>query len=238
MSPQQPRSFGVEEELVLVDPVTRRATGRSAHAEAANSSTEEVALELFRHQVESSTPPLRDAGELGEALRRGRRAMGESAAAVGARAVAVASPPLPPERQEYTKGDRYSRFEAEFGEIARGAHVCGMHVHVGIADRDEGVQVLDGIRHWLPLLTAISANSPYWQGRDTGDASWRSRVWDQWTTSGPQEAFGDAETYAEVANRALAWGAALDRAMLYFEARLSDSYPTVEIRVSDVCVEI
>ncbi len=238
MSLELPRSFGVEEELVLVDPVTRRATARSDHAKAANDSAEEVALELFRHQVESSTPPLRDAGELGEALRRGRRAMGESAAAAGARAVAVASPPLPPERQEYTKADRYLRFETEFGEIARGAYVCGMHVHVAIADREEGVRVVDGIRPWLPLLTAVSANSPYWQGRDTGYASWRSRVWDQWTTSGPHEAFGDAETYAQVANRALAWGAALDRAMLYFEARLSESYPTVEIRVSDVCLEV
>ena len=139
MSLELPRSFGVEEELVLVDPETRRATARSDRAKAANDSAEEVALELFRHQVESSTPPLRDAGELGEALRRGRRAMGEAAAAAGARAVAVASPPLPPEQAGVHAGaDRYLRFETEFGEIAREAHVCGMHVHVAIADRGRG----------------------------------------------------------------------------------------------------
>jgi carboxylate-amine ligase len=234
----EPRSFGVEEELVLVDPDSRRATARSDRAEAANDSAEEVALELFRHQVESSTPPLRDAGELGEALRRGRRALGESAAAAGARAVAMASPPLAPENQQFTRRERYLRFESEFGQVARESHVCGMHVHVEVAGDDEGIRVIDGIRPWLPLLTAISANSPYWQGADTGFASWRSQVWGRWSSAGPREPFGDVESYREVADRMIAWGGAMDPAMLYFDARLAESYPTVELRVCDVCIEI
>jgi carboxylate-amine ligase len=203
---------------------------------AANESGEEVTLELFQHQVESSTPPLRDAGELGEALRRGRRAMGESAAAVGARA--MATPPLASEAHRYTKTPRYLRFEREFGLIARESHVCGMHVHVEIADADEGVHVIDGIRPWLPLLTAVSANSPYWEGRDTRYASWRSRVWRRWSSAGPREPFGDVETYGEVADRTIAWGGAMDSASLYFDARLAELYPTVELRVADVCLEV
>jgi carboxylate-amine ligase len=233
----QPRSVGVEEELVLVDPDSRRATARSDRAEAANESGEEVALELFRHQVESSTPPLQDAAALEEALRRGRRAMGEAAAAAGARAVATASPPLAPEAEEFTRNERYLRFESEFGQIAREAHVCGMHVHVAIHDEHEGVRVVDSMRPWLPLLTAISANSPYWEGTDTGYASWRSRVWGRWASAGPREPFGDLDTYRHVAEQTVAWGGALDRASLYFDARLSESYPTVEIRVCDVCLE-
>ena len=238
MSDGQPRSMGVEEEFVLVDPDTRQVAARSDRAEAANESGEEVALELFQHQVESSTPPLRDAGELGEALRRGRRAMGESAAAAGARAVATATPPLPPQAERFTRTPRYLRFESEFGQIAREAHVCGMHVHVEIGDEHEGIRVIDGIRPWLPLLTAISANSPYWDGRDTGYASWRSRVWRRWPSAGPREAFGDVETYREVADRSIEWGGAMDRAMLYFDVRLAESYPTVELRVADVCLEV
>ncbi len=238
MSDAQPRSVGVEEEFVLVDPRTRRATARSDRAEAANDSDEEVSLELFRHQVESSTPPLTDAGELGEALRRGRRAMGEAAAAAGARAVATASPPLAPELQEFTRTDRYLRFEGEFGQIAREAHVCGMHVHVEITDDAEGVRVIDGVRPWLPLLTAISANSPYWDGRDSGYASWRSQVWGRWSSAGAREPFEDVATYSEIADRTVAWGGAMDPAMLYFDARLSESYPTVELRVCDVCLEV
>jgi glutamate---cysteine ligase / carboxylate-amine ligase len=237
VSAGEPRTFGVEEELVLIDPATRRATARSDRAEAANDSGEEVALELFQHQVESSTPPLSDAGELGEALRRGRRALGEAAAAVGARAVATAAPPLAPEEKEFTRNEHYLRFEGEFGQIARDAHVCGMHVHVEIADEDEGIRVIDGIRPWLPLLTAISANSPYWQGTDTGYASWRSQVWGRWSSAGARERFGDVDTYRDVAERMIAWGGALDPAMLYFDARLSESYPTVELRVCDVCLE-
>jgi carboxylate-amine ligase len=232
------RTVGVEEEFVLIEPDTRRVTARSDRAEAANESDAEVTLELFRHQVESSTPPLRDIGELGEALRRGRRAMGESAAAAGARAVAVASPPLAPEGEKFTRTSRYLRFEDEFGQIAREAHVCGMHVHVGIEDEAEGIRVIDGIRPWLPLLTAISANSPYWQGADTGHASWRSQVWGRWASVGPREPFGDIETYRRVADRTVAWGGAMDPAMLYFDARLSESFPTVEIRVCDVCLEV
>jgi carboxylate-amine ligase len=238
VSAGQPRSFGVEEEFVLVDPDTRRVTAKSDRAEAANESDEEVSLELFRHQVESSTPPLRDAGELAEALRRGRRAMGEAAAAAGARAVATATPPLARETQEFTRDPRYLRFEDAYGEIARDAHVCGMHVHVEIDDDAEGVRVIDGIRPWLPLLTAISANSPYWDGRDTGHASWRSRVWQRWPSAGPREPFGDVAAYRELASRTIEWGGAMDPAMLYLDARLAESYPTVEIRVTDVCLEV
>ena len=238
MTSSQPRSVGVEEEFVLIDPETRRVASRSDRAEAANESDEEVGLELFQHQVESSTPPLHHADELADALRRGRRAMGEAAAATGARAVAVASPPLAPEEERFTRSPRYLRFEDEFGLVAREAHVCGMHVHVGIDDEDEGIAVIDGIRPWLPVLTAISANSPYWEGQDTGHASWRSQVWGRWSSVGAREPFGDLAAYREVADRTIAWGGAMDQGMLYFDARLSESYPTVELRVCDVCLEV
>ena len=230
--------MGVEEELVLVDPDSRRPTALSDRVQASNESSEEVSQELFRHQIETSTPPLRDAAELGQALRRGRRAIGESAAAAGARAVAVGSSPLEGEHEDFTPKPRYLRIEHDFGRIARESQMCGMHVHVEVANDAEGVRVLDGIRPWLPLLTAISANSPFWQEHDTGYASWRSVVWGLWSTAGPHEAFGDVETYREVAQRTIDWGSAMDQGMLYYEARLAASYPTVEVRVADVCVEI
>ncbi len=233
----EPRSVGVEEELVLIDPVTRGLASRADSAEAANDATEEVGRELFRHQVESSTPPLTDASDLGEALRRSRRALGEAAAAAGARAVATGTPPLPVRGEEFTRADRYLRFEGAFGRVAREAHVCGMHVHVSVDDEHEGVRVVDGIRPWLPALTAISANSPYWDGQDSGYASWRSHVWGRWPSAGSREPFEDADTYREVAEQTVAWGGALDAGMLYFDARLSETYPTVEVRVSDVCLE-
>jgi carboxylate-amine ligase len=88
------------------------------------------------------------------------------------------------------------------------------------------------------VLVALSANSPYWRGIDTGHASWRSQIWSRWPSGGPQQPFGDAATYRRTAEQMVRWGASLDAGMLYFDARLSETFPTVEIRVADVATEV
>jgi len=231
------RKVGIEEELLLIDPETRRVASVSGATVEANERDAEVGGELFQHQIETSTPPVTDADELERHLRAGRRAVGEAAAAAGARAVAVSTPPLPPEEAVFVKTPRYDRFGPRYGELAHDAHVCGMHVHVDVADDDEAVRVVDGVQPWLPFLLAVSGNSPYWEERDTAHASWRSRVWGQWSTAGPSQPFGDVATYREVTGRMVEWGGALDPGMLYLDARLSAQYPTVEIRVADVCTD-
>ena len=139
----------------------------------------------------------------------------------------------------FTPKSRYRRIQSEYGELARQALVCAMHVHVDVADDEEAVRVVDGIRPWLPLLVALSANSPFWQGRDTGHASWRSQVWSRWPTAGAAQPFGDVATYrAGRASGCSSWGAGLDPGMLYFDVRLAAHYPTVEIRVADVCTDV
>jgi carboxylate-amine ligase len=115
---------------------------------------------------------------------------------------------------------------------------CAMHMHVEISGDDEGVTILDRIGPWLPVLLAISANSPYLHGRDTGYASWRAQIWTRWPGHGTGQTFGSAETYRETSRRLVEWGAALDPGMVYFDARLSREYPTVEIRVCDVCTDL
>ena len=232
------RKIGVEEELMLVDPTTGRLTAVSSSAVLANETDEEVQQELFLQQIETSTPPCEKADDLAEGLRAGRRAVGEAAAAAGARAVAVATPVLAEEDQEFTPKSRYRRIQAEYGEMARQALVCAMHVHVDVTSDEEAVRVVDGIRPWLPLLVAMGANSPYWEGRDSGHASWRSQVWSRWPTAGAAQPFGDVDTYRAVSGRMLEWGAGLDSGMLYFDIRLAQDYPTVEIRVADVCTDI
>jgi carboxylate-amine ligase len=151
--------------------------------------------------------------------------------------VAVATSPFKV-RPTATPNDRYERMTEMFGIIARQQLTCGQHIHVSINSPDEGVAALDRIRPWLPLLTAISANSPYWQGQDTGYASYRSIAWGQWPTAGPTEAFGDIAGYHRAIAGLLATGAAMDDGMIYFDARLSASYPTLEIRVPDVCTNV
>jgi glutamate---cysteine ligase / carboxylate-amine ligase len=243
------RKLGVEEELLLVDPETRQLSavavravrahdGAAAEPDPRDGSVAEVENELFLQQIETATPPCDTADEVRQHLRRGRRAVGEAAAAAGARAVAMPTPVLADPDERFTPKPRYQRIGDDYGELARQALVCAMHVHVDVADDEEGVAVIDRIRPWLPVLVALSANSPYWRGRDTGHASWRSQTWSRWPSAGPQEPFGDVGTYREVSARMLESGASLDSGMLYFDIRLSEKFPTVEVRVADVCTEV
>ncbi len=233
------RKIGVEEELMLVDPETGYLTAVSGPAALAKEDdTTEVAQELFLQQLETSTSPCTDADDLAAEIRAGRRAVGEAAAAAGARAVAMATPVLAEESEDFTPKSRYRRIQDEYGEMSRQMLVCAMHMHVEVADDDEAVHVVDHIRPWLPLLIAIAANSPYWQGRDTGHASWRSQVWSRWPTAGPGQPFGDVATYRSVSERMLAWGGGLDKGMLYYDVRLAEDFPTVEIRVADVTTDV
>ncbi len=232
------RKIGVEEELLLVDPSTGHLTAVAESAVLANETAEEVEQELFLQQIETSTPPCEKAEDLVAGIVAGRRAVGRAAAAAGARAVAVATPVLAEDDEDFTPKSRYRRIQQEYGELARQALVCAMHMHVDVEDDEEAVRVVDRIRPWLPLLVATSANSPYWQGRDTGHASWRSQVWSRWPTAGPAQPFGDVATYRAVSQQMLEWGGGLDPGMLYFDVRLSTQYPTVEIRVADVTTDV
>ena len=232
------RKIGVEEELLLVDPTTGQLTAVAGSAVLANETAEEVEQELFLQQIETSTPPCEKAEDLVAGIVAGRRAVGRAAAAAGARAVAVATPVLAEDDEDFTPKSRYRRIQQEYGELARQALVCAMHMHVDVEGDEEAVRVVDRIRPWLPLLVATSANSPYWQGRDTGHASWRPQVWSRWPTAGPAQHFGDVATYRAVSQQMLEWGGGLDPGMLYFDVRLSQHYRTVEIRVADVTTDV
>ncbi len=151
--------------------------------------------------------------------------------------IASGTSPLASGEPQITRDDRYLAMLARYGEIARVSGICGMHVHVGIDSEEEGVGVIDSLARWLPVVLAISANSPYVEGRDSGYHSWRSRLWAHWPSAGPAEPFGSLATYREVSRRLMAAGAALDSGMLYFDARLSEANPTVEVRTSDVCTD-
>jgi carboxylate-amine ligase len=96
--------------------------------------------------------------------------------------------------------------------------------------------VLDRLGPWLPALLALSANSPFWQGQDSAYASFRYQAWGRWPGSGPVDAFGTAEAYQQTVRQMVATGTLLDAGMVYFDARLSEHYPTLEIRIADVCL--
>ncbi len=226
------RTVGVEEELLVVG-----FTGRPvplAPAMLAHPAAQGVlSRELKQEQVEIASEPQTDMTALAEDLTARRAIAAEVAGDVGALVAAVAT--IPQDLEPTTMPDpRFAHIAAEFGLLERQQLTCGAHVHVAVRSPEEGIGVLDGIRGWLPLLMAISANSPFWRGQDTAHASTRSLVLGQLPTSGPAPLWGSLAAYEAVSDQVITTGAALDRAMLYYDARLSARYPTVEIRVADV----
>lgn len=248
------RSLGVEEELLLVDARTGRPLAVSERVrrrapsclrEAGNVGSEgvegapggHVTCELQQQQIEIDTPPRTKVDDLAADLRAWRAATGAAAVELGAHVVATGASPLPVTPLP-TPDPRYAAIIERFGITARQQLTCGCHVHVGVASDEEAVGVLDRIRPWLPVLLAISANSPYWQGEDTGFDSFRSQAWGRWPTAGPTDVFGSARCYHSRVADLMSTGVLLDRGMVYFDARLSASFPTVEIRVADVCQHV
>ncbi|MFI9645352.1 glutamate--cysteine ligase [Streptomyces sp. NPDC052040] len=233
-------TVGVEEEYLLIDPVTGRLVPRGekvrARAGLASSvSDEEIQPELLQAQIEVATPVCATLEEAGGHLLRLRHAVAEAARACGCRVMAGGTPPPAEELPvPVTDRARYREMQRQAPQLVAEQLVNGMHVHVAVPDRETGVEVLNRLRAWLPTLTAMSANSPLWEGHDTGFASWRTIVFDRWPVSGVPPLFADAADYDRRVGRLLATGVISDPGQLYWQARLSESYPTVEIRCLDV----
>jgi carboxylate-amine ligase len=261
------RTVGVEEELLVVDPAgnpvplapeaLRVAAGRGEgetveeHDRAERSADQpgddgvdadqtpgaRLVPELKEQQIELGTRVCKELSEVGAELRHWRSRADAAAASIGARVAALATSPLPVEPVQ-TPGQRYQLMVEAFGLTAMEQLTCGCHVHVSVEDDDEGVAVLDRIRVWLPVLTALTANSPFWLGQDSRYASFRSQAWNRWPSAGPTAVFGSPAAYHAVIDDLLATGTLLDPGMIYFDARLSATWPTVEVRIADVALRV
>jgi glutamate---cysteine ligase / carboxylate-amine ligase len=252
------RTFGVEEELLIVDPDSGEPlaladallAGRKLAADDAPGrprlvkkkaetqfDDDEMGLsaELKLEQIETQTRPCLDHAELLRQIRAGRALADDAAQSHGARIAALATSPLA--LSSHTTPDpRYARMLERFGLTAQEQLTCGFHVHTYIESPDEGVAVLDRIRDKLAVLIALSANSPFWNGVETGFESYRTQAWNRWPSSGPSAIYGSLSSYRRVVTRLLDSGVVLDEGMIYFDARLSRNHPTVEVRVADVCL--
>ncbi|MCX4539380.1 glutamate--cysteine ligase [Streptomyces sp. NBC_01565] len=233
-------TIGVEEEYLLVDPATgmpaplvedvRRTAGLGTLVDRG-----EVQDELLQAQVEVATPVCTGLEEVGGHLLRLRHAIASAAEANGCRTAGTGAAPVRGVRPvPVTPTPRYLKMEGEARQLVDEQLICGMHVHAAIPDPETGVAVLNRIRGWLPTLLAMSANSPLWDGHDTGFASWRTIVFGRWPVSGPPPRFDGFPDYEQRLEALVASGVIADRGQVYWHARLSDRYPTVEVRCLDV----
>jgi carboxylate-amine ligase len=236
-----PLTLGVEEEFLLVDPdtgspapVAPRVRRRLDPAVARHSR-----LEFHADQIEMASPVCTGLAELRRHLTRLRRAAAAAAEAEGVRLIAAGTQPLHSGGAPVTATPRYTAMARRAGHLAGDPSVCGCHVHVGVPDRDTAVRVGTSLRAWLPVLQALAANSPLAGGVDTGHASWRSTLWRRWPSVGPAPHLRDLRAYERaVAELTSSSPVVDDEAMLYWYARPSTSYPTVEVRVADVCLTV
>lgn len=231
-------SVGVEEEFLLVDATTRAPRpdadvvldGLSAPPGTA------IGAEPKRSQLETGSAVCRDLPDLRASLAGLRAHLADSAAAVGARIVATGTHPFARWSEDggVTPGDDYEGLRATYGLLTVEQTVCGCHVHVGVRDPDLAVEVMNRTRAWVPLLVALTSNSPYWMGHDTGYASFRTQVFHRWPTAGIPEHFADRATYERVVGELTATDAIDAPARLYWDVRPSARYPTLEFRACDV----
>jgi glutamate---cysteine ligase / carboxylate-amine ligase len=226
---------GVEEEFLLIDPHSGAPVPKNTEvARRAADLGVELQLELTTCQVETATGVMDTRDELFREISRLRSATAQAARESGAGLLAVGLPPTVPQKFPITDTPRYREIADRFGMIAHEQGICGCHVHVAVPDRDIAVQVCTWLRPWLPTLLAISANSAIYRNTDTGYASWRSVLWARWPSSGPPPRFASAAEYDAAVATMIDAGAMLDDGMVYWDARPSAKFPTVEVRVADV----
>jgi carboxylate-amine ligase len=227
--------MGVEEEFYLVDesgdPV-QEAAGTVDDAERDDEA--DLKGELLLSQVEAGSGVHREHAKLLADLTDLRARLSEGAARNGARLLAAGSVVnAPADPQRVAAGRRYRQIARHVGRFVVDGATCGCHVHVGVDSRACAIAVSNQLRPWLPVLLALSANSPFHRGVDTGYASARNLLWGRWPTSGPPPHLSSEEEYERIMLGLLASGAALDRRMIYWDIRPSEHQPTVEIRVHD-----
>jgi glutamate---cysteine ligase / carboxylate-amine ligase len=227
----EPLTVGLEEELMLLDPETLDLLPRAA-AVVEPAGDPRFKLEMPAAQLELSLPPAPSVPAAIAELAAARRDLAAAAAPVGRLAAAGVHPFAAP-IGELNAGERYALTEREYGDIARRQLVCALQVHVAVGGADRSLAVYNGLRPWLPLLAALAANAPFYDGRDTGMASIRPKIGEQLPRQGIPPAIASWDAFAE----ALAWGAASgavpDARRWWWELRPHPAYGTLELRVPD-----
>jgi len=230
--------MGIEEEYLLVDKDScDLAEAPNGLMEACKSElADQVSPEFLQCQIEIGTKVCPDIGAARDDLRRLRACVAHHAGAYNLAPIAVSCHPFADwKTQHHTDKERYSDLQKALGGVARRMLICGMHVHVGIEDEALRTDLMPQLSYFLPHLLALSSSSPYWQGDDTGLASYRLTIFDNLPRTGLPPQFASWAEYDRTTGILIDLGIIEDTTKIWWDLRPSHRFPTLETRIMDVC---
>ena len=237
MSPDPDFTIGIEEEYLLVDRDSMALSPAPPELmEACKSELEDqVSPEFLNCQIEIGTKVCKTVAEAREDLKRLRSCVAKHAAAHNLAPIAASCHPFSDWRdQHHTDKERYNDLSQDLAGVVRRMLICGMHVHVGIQNRDRRIDLINQLTYFLPHTLALSCSSPFWQGRDTGLDSYRLTVFDNLPRTGlppRMESFGEFERSVDILTDL---GVIEDSSKIWWDLRPSSKFPTIESRICDV----
>jgi glutamate---cysteine ligase / carboxylate-amine ligase len=236
--PEEPHSslysIGIEEELMLVDETGRLSFRGEEVMAAVADRMDFCSLETHSAVVEVETSPQPTVANAVAALGGVRNLLIEPLAALGLRAAGAGTHPMATwVETQVPEQDRYQKVLETMRELARREPTMAMHVHIAVPSADTAIAALNGIRERLPLVLALSANSPFWQARDSGLASTRTSLFGAFPRTGLPPYFATYEDWAERVDFLIRSGAIPEPTFLWWDARLQPRFGTIEIRIAD-----
>ncbi|MGQ0719823.1 MAG: carboxylate-amine ligase [Pseudonocardiales bacterium] len=241
----QPLTIGVEEEFFAVDPRTHRLLANtrplleSAQTRQADHENPSYSEELRPCMIESRTGICQSLEQVRAEIRDLRGGLVQAARETGNWIAAAGSFPLADWRtQGFTPTPRNEYIAKTYVQLADEHVICACHVHVGVEDRNTAIQVMNRVRAWLPVLSALSSSSPIWMGEDTGYASYRSTIWERWPMGGIPPTFRSFDHYTKGVKMLIDTGTTADSGQIYWDIRPGTTYETVEFRIADSCATI
>ena len=235
-------TIGIEEEYLLIDPETRDLAAdppQSILEECTRRVGDRVTPEFLRAQIEVGTKVCNSIADVTEDLRTLRCCIRDVAQEHGLAMIASSTHPAADwDAQMHTDRERYNILAQDMQTVARRLLICGMHVHVGIDDEDLRVDLMNQVGYFLPHLLALSTSAPFWQGRETGLMSYRMAVWNEMPRTGVPPHIESYGEYRRMVNALVRAGVIEDATKLWWDLRPSDRFPTLEMRMTDICTRL
>ncbi len=234
-------TIGIEEEYQIIDPESRALTSyvQEFLDQGQVVLKDQIKPELLQSQVEVGSKICHSIAEAREELIYLRRQVFELAESNGLQFAAASTHPFSHwESQDVTPMKRYYDHQERMADVARRMLIFGMHVHIGIEDKDLMIDVMDQSRYFLPHLLALSTSSPFWAGRDTGLKSYRSIVFESLPRSGPPPSFDNWEDHNRFVDTLVKTKSIEDATRIWWDIRPHPVFPTLEYRVCDICTKV